>query len=285
MSRHPRVFSRLYVAMVEAGEAAGILDIVLDRVALQIEKELQLKRRVKGAMIYPALVMCFAFLVLTGMLLFLVPTFVQLFDQLGGELPSLTQWVMSASAIVRDYWYIVFPMIFGSILLFFRWKRTELGRRWWDRFRVRIPLGIGKVVLKVGMARFSRTLASLVGAGVDIIQALEITGSTSGNSLIEDATTDVRERVQQGATIAQPLIEAPIFPPMVGHMIRVGEESGELEKMLGKVADFYEDEVDAAIQSLTSIIEPLLMIFIGFIVGVIVVAMYLPMFKILTLIQ
>jgi type IV pilus assembly protein PilC len=135
------------------------------------------------------------------------------------------------------------------------------------------------------MARFSRTLASLVGAGVDIIQALEITGSTSGNSLIEDATTDVRERVQQGATIAQPLMEAPIFPPMVGHMIRVGEETGELERMLGKVADFYEDEVDAAIQSLTSIIEPLLMIFVGVVVGVIVIAMYLPMFKILTLIK
>jgi type IV pilus assembly protein PilC len=285
MSRHPRVFSRLYVAMVEAGEAAGILDIVLDRVALQIEKELQLKRRVKGAMIYPALVMCFAFLVLTGMLLFLVPVFVKLFDQLGGELPGLTKMVMSASNIMREYWYIVFPMIFGSIFLFFRWKRTDQGRRWWDRFRVRIPLGIGKVVLKVGMARFSRTLASLVGAGVDIIQALEITGSTSGNSIIEETTADVRERVQQGATIAQPLIEAPIFPPMVGHMIRVGEESGELEKMLSKVADFYEDEVDAAIQSLTSIIEPLLMIMVGFIVGVIVIAMYLPMFKILTLIQ
>jgi type IV pilus assembly protein PilC len=285
MSRHPRVFSRLYVAMVEAGEAAGILDIVLDRVALQIEKELQLKRRVKGAMIYPALVMCFAFLVLTGMLLFLVPVFVKLFDQLGGELPGLTKMVMSASNIMREYWYIVFPMIFGSIFAFFRWKRTDQGRRLWDRFRVRIPLGIGKVVLKVGMARFSRTLASLVGAGVDIIQALEITGSTSGNSIIEETTADVRERVQQGATIAQPLIEAPIFPPMVGHMIRVGEESGELEKMLSKVADFYEDEVDAAIQSLTSIIEPLLMIMVGFIVGVIVIAMYLPMFKILTLIQ
>jgi type IV pilus assembly protein PilC len=285
MSRHPRVFSRLYVAMVEAGEAAGILDIVLDRVALQIEKELQLKRRVKGAMIYPALVMCFAFLVLTGMLLFLVPVFVKLFDQLGGELPGLTKMVMSASNIMREYWYIVFPMIFGSIFAFFRWKRTDQGRRMWDRFRVRIPLGIGKVVLKVGMARFSRTLASLVGAGVDIIQALEITGSTSGNSIIEETTADVRERVQQGATIAQPLIEAPIFPPMVGHMIRVGEESGELEKMLSKVADFYEDEVDAAIQSLTSIIEPLLMIMVGFIVGVIVIAMYLPMFKILTLIQ
>jgi len=285
MAHHPRVFSRLYVAMVEAGEAAGILDIVLDRVALQLEKEMQLKRRVKGAMVYPILVMCFAFLVLTGMLLFLVPIFVKLFDQLGGELPFLTKVVMHASEIMRDYSYIVFPLFFLIIFLFFRFKRTEQGRRWWDVTRVRFPLGIGAVVLKIGMARFSRTLSSLVGAGVDIMQALEITGSTSGNSLIEDATNEVRERVQQGSTIAQPMLEAPIFPPMVGHMIRVGEEAGELEKMLTKVADFYEDEVDAAIQSLTSIIEPLLMIFVGFIVGIIVIAMYLPMFKILTLIK
>ena len=285
MARHPRVFSRLYVAMVEAGEAAGILDIVLDRVALQIEKEMQLKRRVKSAMVYPVLVICFAFLVLTGMLLFLVPTFVKLFDQLGGELPFLTKIVIHASEIMRDYSYIVFPLFFLIIFMFFRFKRTEQGRRWWDASRVRFPLGIGAVVLKIGMARFSRTLASLVGAGVDIMQALEITGSTSGNSLIEDATNEVRERVQQGSTIAQPMLEAPIFPPMVGHMIRVGEEAGELEKMLTKVADFYEDEVDAAIQSLTSIIEPLLMIFVGFIVGIIVIAMYLPMFKILTLIK
>jgi type IV pilus assembly protein PilC len=285
MARHPRVFSRLYVAMVEAGEAAGILDIVLDRVALQIEKEMQLKRRVKSAMVYPVLVICFAFLVLTGMLLFLVPTFVKLFEQLGGELPFLTKIVIHASEIMRDYSYIVFPLFFLIIFLFFRFKRTEQGRRWWDATRVRFPLGIGSVVLKIGMARFSRTLASLVGAGVDIMQALEITGSTSGNSLIEDATNEVRERVQQGSTIAQPMLEAPIFPPMVGHMIRVGEEAGELEKMLSKVADFYEDEVDAAIQSLTSIIEPLLMIFVGFIVGIIVIAMYLPMFKILTLIK
>ena len=285
MAHHPRVFSRLYVAMVEAGEAAGILDIVLDRVALQLEKEMQLKRRVKGAMVYPILVMCFAFLVLTGMLLFLVPIFVKLFDQLGGELPFLTKIVMHASEIMRDYSYIVFPLFFLIIFMFFRFKRTEQGRRWWDASRVRFPLGIGAVVLKIGMARFSRTLASLVGAGVDIMQALEITGSTSGNSLIEDATNEVRERVQQGSTIAQPMLEAAIFPPMVGHMIRVGEEAGELEKMLTKVADFYEDEVDAAIQSLTSIIEPLLMIFVGFIVGIIVIAMYLPMFKILTLIK
>jgi type IV pilus assembly protein PilC len=285
MQRHPRVFTRLYVAMVEAGEAAGILDIVLDRVALQIEKEMQIKRRVKGAMIYPTLVLSFAFLVLTGMLLFLVPVFVKLFADLGGELPFLTRMVVQASELVRGYYYIVFPAIGLLIFAFFKYKKTESGRRIWDRFRVRVPFGIGKVVLKVGMARFSRTLSSLIGAGVDIIQALEITGSTSGNSLIEDATKDVRDRVHEGASIAAPLMDAPIFPPMVAHMVRVGEETGELEKMLTKVADFYEDEVDASIQSLTSIIEPLLMILVGAIVGVIVIAMYLPMFKILTLIK
>jgi type IV pilus assembly protein PilC len=285
LARHPRVFSRLYIAMVEAGEAAGILDIVLDRVALQIEKEMQIKRRVKGAMIYPTLVLSFAFLVLTGMLLFLVPVFVKLFADLGGELPFLTRMVVQASELVRGYWYIVFPAIALLIFGFFRYKKTESGRRVWDRVRVRVPFGIGKVVLKVGMARFSRTLSSLIGAGVDIIQSLEITGSTSGNTLIEDATREVRDRVHEGASIAAPLMEAPIFPPMVAHMVRVGEETGELETMLTKVADFYEDEVDAAIQSLTSIIEPLLMILVGFIVGVIVIAMYLPMFKILTLIK
>jgi type IV pilus assembly protein PilC len=285
MARHPKVFSRLYVAMIEAGEAAGILDIVLDRVALQIEKELQIKRRVKGAMMYPTLVMCFAFLVLTGMLLFLVPVFVKLFADLGGELPMLTKLVLTASNLLRGYYFIVFPLMIVAFILFRRYKKTESGRRNWDRFRIRVPGGIGKVVLKVGLARFSRTLSSLVGAGVDIIQALEITGSTSGNSLIEDAVKDVRDRVHQGSSIAQPLVEQAIFPPMVSHMVRVGEETGELEKMLTKIADFYEDEVDAAIASLTSIIEPLLMIFVGMIVGVIVIAMYLPMFKLLTLIK
>ncbi len=285
MARHPRVFTNLYVAMVEAGEAAGILDIVLDRVALQIEKEMKIKRRVKGAMIYPLTVLSFAFLVLTGLLMFLVPIFVDIFKDLGGDLPMLTQIVVKASDLVRSYYYVIFPLIGLSIWGFFRWKKTESGRRRWDRFRVRVPMGIGAVVLKVGMARFSRTLASLVGAGVDIIRALEITGQTSGNSLIEDAVVDVRERVHQGASIAQPLAEAAIFPPMVSHMVRVGEETGELEKMLGKIADFYEDEVDTSIQTLTSIIEPVMMIGVGMMVGVIIISMYLPMFKLLTLIK
>ena len=285
MAHHPRVFSNLYVSMVEAGEAAGILDVVLDRVAFQIEKETQIKRRVKGAMMYPLMVLTFATLVLIGMLMFLVPVFVGIFNDFGGELPALTKLVVNASDLVRSKYYILFPGMALSIWGLLRYKKTESGRRIWDRIRLSVPLGIGKVVLKVGMARFSRTLSTLVGSGVDIIRALEITGSTSGNSLIEDAIFDVRERVHQGVPIAVPLMEHPVFPPMVAHMVRVGEETGELEKMLGKIADFYEDEVDASVATLTSIIEPLMMIGVGLMVGVIIISMYLPMFKLLTLIQ
>jgi type IV pilus assembly protein PilC len=246
---------------------------------------MKIRRRVKGAMVYPLTVLAFAFMVLTALLMFLVPIFVEIFEDLGGDLPMLTQIVVTASDIVRNYWYIIFPLIGLAIWAFLWWKKTHTGRQLWDRFRVRVPFGIGRVVLKVGMARFTRTLASLVGAGVDIIRALEITGQTSGNTLIEHAVVDVRERVQQGASIAQPLAEHPVFPPMVSHMVRVGEETGELEKMLGKIADFYEDEVDSSIATLTSIIEPLMMILVGAMVGVIIIAMYLPMFKLLTLIQ
>jgi type IV pilus assembly protein PilC len=285
MARHPRVFSRLYVSMVEAGEAAGILDVVLDRVAFQIEKETRIKRRVKGAMMYPLMVMSFATLVLVGMLMFLVPIFVDIFSQLGGDLPTLTQIVVKGSNVLRNYYFIVFPFWGLLIFGFFRYKKTEPGRRQWDSLRMKAPMGIGKIVLKIGMARFSRTLSTLVAAGVDIIRALEITGTTSGNSLIEDATANVRERVHQGVPIAIPLAENAIFPPMVAHMVRVGEETGELEGMLAKIADFYEDEVDTAIATLTSIIEPLMMIGVGVMVGIIIISMYLPMFKLLTLIQ
>jgi len=284
IARHPRIFSRLYISMVEAGEAAGILDVVLDRVAIQIEKETKIKRRVKSAMMYPLMVLAFATLVMIGMLLFLVPIFVGIFGQLGGDLPTLTQWVLKASNIVRYQWYILFPGIFGVIFGFTRFKKTQKGRRWWDRTRMKAPAGIGKVILKIGMARFSRTLSTLVGSGVDIIRALEITGTTSGNSIIEDAVDVVRERVHQGVPIAIPLGELAIFPPMVSQMVRVGEETGELEKMLSKIADFYEDEVDSSISTLTSVIEPLMMIGVGLMVGVIIISMYLPMFKLLTLI-
>ena len=285
MARHPKIFDRLYVSMVEAGEAAGILDTVLDRVAYQIEKATQLKRRVKGAMMYPTMVLIFATLVLIGLLMFLVPVFVKIFAQLNGQLPTLTQYVVTASDFLRNYWFILFPALIAAFFAIKRFKKSEQGRQIWDRIKLRIPMRIGDVVLKVTMARFSRTLSTLVAAGVDIIKALEITGQTAGNWVIESALADVRAKVHQGVPIAQPLIDNEIFPPMVSQMVKIGEETGELEKMLSKIADFYEDEVDAAVQTLTSIIEPVMMILVGMMVGVIVISMYLPMFKMLSLVK
>jgi type IV pilus assembly protein PilC len=284
MSKHPRVFSRLYVAMVEAGEAAGILDIVLDRVAFQIEKQEAIRRRVKSAMVYPSVVMTFATLVLIGMLMFLVPIFVKIFAQLGGKLPMLTQIVMKASNLLKGAPWIILLIPLG-LWTFFRWKRTERGRRVWDTAKLRFPLKIGDTVRKVTMARFSRTLSTLVAAGVDIIKALEITGQTAGNWVVEEALAGVRQKVHEGVPIAQPLIENPVFPPMVSQMVKIGEETGELEKMLTKIADFYEDEVDASVSALTSIIEPVMMLGVGAMVGVIIISMYLPMFKLLHLVS
>jgi type IV pilus assembly protein PilC len=285
LARHPKVFSRLYIAMVEAGEAAGILDEVLDRLAVQIEKEANIKRRVKGAMVYPAVVVSFALLILTAMLLFIIPIFERLYKQLGGQLPMLTQVMINASVALRTRWYVIFPAIALTVFSFFRWKRSEHGRRNWDRFKLKIPMKIGDVVLKVTMARFARTLSTLVAAGVDIIKALEITGTTAGNWVVENALTGVREQVHAGVPIAQPLIEHPVFPPMVGQMVKIGEETGELDAMLGKIADFYEEEVDASIAALTSIIEPIMIILVGAMVGTIILSMYLPMFKLVTLVK
>ena len=219
------------------------------------------------------------------MLLFIIPVFVNVFDSLNGNLPRLTQIVMHASYALRHYWYIIFPAIGGLIFAFLRLKRTERGRQVWDRFKLKIPMRVGDVVHKIALARFSRTLSTLVSSGVDIIKALEITGATSGNWVVEQSLADIRTRVHEGVPISQPLQEDPVFPPMVGQMVKIGEETGELDGMLGKVADFYEDEVDSSIQSLTSIIEPILMIGVGVMVGTIVIAMYLPMFKMLTLIK
>jgi type IV pilus assembly protein PilC len=284
MARHPKVFDELYVSMVQAGEASGLLDQVLDRVADQIEKTTKIKRRVKGAMVYPTVVFTFATLVLIAMLMFIVPIFARIFTSLNGQLPLLTRVVMHASNILRHQWYIVFPLIGALIWGGLRYKKTEQGRQVWDRFKLRIPMRIGETVLKVTMARLLRTLATLVAAGVDIIRALEIAGNTAGNWLVEQALAEARIKVQEGIPIAQPLTDDPLFPPMVSQMVRIGEETGELEQMLSKVADFYEDEVDSTIASLMSIIEPIMMIGVGFMVGIIIVAMYLPMFKMMQLI-
>jgi len=285
MAQHPAVFDRLYCSMVEAGETGGILDNVLDRVAIQIEKSAAIKRRVKGAMIYPSIVLGFASLVLTGMLLFLVPIFVKIFAQFGSTLPTLTQYVVDASNILRNDWFILFPAIFGMIWGFKRWKRSESGRKKWDAILLKVPMKLGDTVQKVAMARVSRTLSTLVASGVDIIKSLEIAANTAGNAVVEDALIQVRLRVEEGVPIAQPLLDNPVFPPMISQMVKIGEETGELDKMLSKVADFYEDEVDSAIQSITSIIEPLMMIGVGAMVGIIIISMYLPMFKMMTLIK
>jgi type IV pilus assembly protein PilC len=278
--RHPKVFTRLYVSMVEAGEAAGILDQVLDRVAFQIERETAIKRRVKGAMMYPTMVLCFATLVLAGMLMFLVPVFTGIFKDLGGQLPTLTQYVVTASDFLKNDWYIIFPLLIGGFFGFKRWKKTPTGQAKWDAFTLRIPMKIGDVVQKVCIARWSRTLSSLTSAGVPIMQALEITGRTAGNAVIDEAMTNVIASVKAGGTISEPLRMSKAFPPMVAHMVGVGEETGALDTMLSKLAEFYEDEVAAAIKALTSILEPAMIILVGGIVGVIVISMYLPLFNV-----
>ena len=285
MNRHPKVFVRLFVSMVEAGEAAGILDQVLDRMAFQIERETKLKRRVKGAMMYPTMVLIFATLVLMGMLLFLVPFFTKVFTSLGGKLPTLTQWVVDASDFVKTDWWLLLAVGIGGTIGFKRWRKTAHGRRNWDRFKLKLPMKVGEVVLKITMARFSRTFSTLVAAGVDIIKAIEITSQTSGNWVVEAALIEAKTKVHEGVPISEPLVNNPVFPPMVSQMIKVGEETGELDKMLGKIADFYEEEVDASIETLTSIIEPVMMIGVGLMVGVIIIAMYLPMFKMLSLVK
>jgi type IV pilus assembly protein PilC len=216
--------------------------------------------------------------------MFIVPIFAKIFVDLGGQLPLLTRMVVHASNMLRSKWYVIFPVVILVIWGIRRYKKTESGRHLWDRIKLRIPMRIGEVVRKVTMARVSRTLSTLVTAGVDIIKSLEIAGATAGNWVVEEALTEVRARVHEGVPIAQPLAENPIFPPMVSQMVKIGEETGELEKMLGKIADFYEDEVDTSIQSLTSIVEPLMMIGVGLMVGIIIISMYLPMFKMLTLI-
>jgi type IV pilus assembly protein PilC len=285
LDRHPKVFTRLYVSMVESGEAAGILDQVLDRMAFQIERETKLKSRVKGAMMYPVMVLIFATIVLTGMLLFLVPFFSKVFATLGGTLPTLTLYVVMLSDFIKSDWWLIILVSGGVTFAFKRWRKTEHGRRNWDRFKLKLPMKVGDVVLKITMARFSRTFSTLVAAGVDIIKAIEITSQTAGNWVVEAALIEAKQRVHEGVPISQPLVENPVFPPMVSQMIKVGEETGELDKMLGKIADFYEEEVDASISTLTSIIEPLMMIGVGLMVGVIIISMYLPMFKMLSLVK
>src|SRR5215212_5215122 len=285
LEKHPDTFSRLYVEMVRAGEVGGILDGVLLRLADQLERDQDLRRKIRSALIYPILVFIFALLAASFMLIFIVPVFAGLFQDLGGTLPLPTRICMLISHILTSFWgVLVYGGMALGVFLFLRWKKSESGRKVWGRAVLRIPAKIGDVVKKATLARFARTLATLSAAGVPILQAIEITATSSGNWVVEQALLKCRDAVREGIPINKPLQEEPVFPPMVTRMIAVGEETGDVDGMLTKIAEFYESEVDAAVKALTSIIEPLMIVVVGSIVGGIVISMYLPMFKIFELV-
>jgi type IV pilus assembly protein PilC len=280
LARHPKVFNPLFVAMTQAGEAGGVLEDALLRVADQLQKDASLRRQIKSAMVYPALVIVFAIGVMMALVAFLVPVFEGVFKQFGGELPKITQVSVFLSHAVTGYWWLIFLLMGGSVFGFLKWKSSSWGRPQWDHFRLRIPMKIGAIVQQVAVARWARTLASLTSAGVPLLLALDITGRTGGNVAVEEAMEGVIASVKRGGTIAAPMAQAPIFPVMVTHMVGVGEETGALDSMLDKVAEFYEDQVEASVKALTSILEPIMIIVIGSIVGFIVISMYLPLFSV-----
>ncbi|MCW2987877.1 MAG: Type secretory pathway component PulF [Solirubrobacterales bacterium] len=286
MERHPKVFDRLFRAMVRSGEESGRLEDALDRVAFQVEKTDALRRQVKSALMYPALVFGFATVVLVAIVVFVIPVFVNIFKELAeehpeekGGLPAPTQLCVSVSNALTGYWFVIIPALVIGFFAFFRWKKTEGGKEIWDRFTLRIPFKIGDVIQKVALARWSRTFSGAVASGVPMLQAIRLTGETAGNIVVEKAMDDVYASVKRGGSLAGPIQGNAIFPPMVGHMVSVGEETGQLEHMLSKIADFYEAEVDAKVKALTALIEPLMIVFVGGMVGFIVISMYLPLFS------
>ncbi|MDX6706083.1 MAG: type pilus assembly protein PilC [Solirubrobacteraceae bacterium] len=281
LERHPKTFGPLVVAMVRAGETGGVLEESLLRIADQLEKEESLRRQVKSAMAYPIVILTFAMIVMLGMVAFIVPVFAGVFKELGNaKMPAMTQFVMGISNVVTGYWYALIAGSVGVVFGFFKWKKTPRGRAVWQRFLLRVPFKIGDIFQKVALARWSRTFSALMGAGVPLLQAIDITSQTAGNIVVEEAMANVTTSVKAGGTIAQPLMDSPVFPSMVGHMVKVGEETGALTTMLTKIGDFYEDQVSASVKALTSILEPVMIVFVGGIVGFIVIAMYLPLFSV-----
>lgn len=282
--KYPRTFQDLYVNMLQAGEAAGILDIVLQRLATYIEKAASLKRKVKGAMVYPATIISVAILVIIFMMTFVIPVFATMFAQLGAELPLPTKIVLALSEFTRRYVLLILAALIGLVFALRAWYRTDRGSRVIDRLMLKIPV-VGTLVQKVAVARFTRTFGTLVAAGVPILEGLRITARSAGNRVVEGAVMLAREAVTAGRPLSEPLRSAPVFPPMVVHMISVGESTGALDQMLSKIADFYDDEVDSAVSALMSLLEPVMIVILGVIIGGLVVALYLPIFKIVTLLK
>lgn len=284
MRKHPKAFDNLYVSMIAAGEAGGILDVILQRLATYIEKVVRLNAQVQSALIYPVSIIVIAAGVVTIILWKVIPVFAQLFAGLGGELPFLTRAVVGASNFLGRF----FPLIIAAIVLIYmaikRYHKTERGRRVIDGAMLKLPV-VGMLVRKIAVARFCRTLSTLTASGVPILDGLEITAKTSGNAIVEDAIMAVRKSVEEGKTISGPLAETKVFPPMVVQMVNVGEQTGALDQMLSKIADFYEEEVDTAVAGLMKLLEPVMIVVLGGIIGTIVTAMYMPMYAILQKIE
>jgi len=279
LARHPQVFSSLYVNMVRAGEAGGVLDDVLERLAVFLEKEFALRQKIKSAMVYPAILAVASTLALLFMTMVIIPQFVEFFRELNvGDLPRPTKAVMAASHFLRTRWFVWIPGLALPVWGFLRWLRTPRGKAWWDRAKLRLPV-FGPVIHRALLARFARTLGTLLGAGVPLLQAFEVTGKAVDSAPVEEAIRRVRASVRGGESIAVPLSEVELFPPMVVQMVKVGEEAGNLDGMLAKLADFYDTEVEAAVSALSGTLEPAMIVFMGFVVGAMVVSLYMPIFQ------
>ena len=281
MRKHPQAFDDLYVNMVAAGEAGGILDTILQRLAKYIEKAVKLRTQVRSALMYPVAVIAIAIIVVYVILWKVIPVFATLFEGLGTSLPWLTQVVVNISNFLGQFWWLIFLVVFGVVFALRQYYQTDAGRYQIDKFLLRTPV-FGGLLRKIAVARFCRTLATLLSSGVAILESLDITARTSGNAVLEEAILHVRKEVEEGKSLAEPLTRTQQFPPMVCQMIGVGEQTGAMDAMLSKIADFYEDEVDAAVDGMLALMEPILITFLGVVIGTIVVAMYLPMFTLIS---
>ncbi len=278
LSKHPKVFDELFVNLVAAGEVGGILDTILSRLAAHIEKAMKLAKKIKGAMVYPSTIVAVAVIVTVVLLLYVIPIFGKMFQDFGQALPAPTQFVLGLSAFTRKYFLLVLVAI-GGLVFALRWYRSlESGRRNIDALLLKLPV-VGSLLQRIAVARFSRTLGTMVSSGVPILESMDIVAKSAGNKVIEEAIVKARMSISEGKTIADPIAEAKVFPVMVTQMVAVGEATGALDTMLNKIADFYDEEVDAAVDALTALLEPLLMIFLGVVIGGLVIAMYLPIFK------
>ena len=284
LAKHPKAFNRLYVSMVRAGEAGGVLDSVLLQLAHTMEKQVELKRKIKSAMTYPVAVLGLVLMIVTAMLVFVVPMFKNLYKSLGGKLPLPTQVLLNVSGAFTTFLPLVILGMVGGVWGFKRWIQSERGRWGWDSFKLKLPI-FGRLVHKTSITRFARTFSVLLRSGVPILESLEITADTVGNAVVAKAVKDTQEAVKQGESIARPLAAHKVFPAMVVQMMAVGEETGALDSMLEKIGDFYDQEVEALVEALTSLLEPLLIVTMGLVVGGMVIALYMPMFNIIKLIK